>query len=205
MFKAAIRLVLFISCTLLSWTAVAKPVEVFTVLGPEGEGVLRWITSEASCPSVRWDNHKPVTMKLRTGAIEVPVRVTLQSDQKASVFDQITCEAKWPRGVKFAQVKGRKLNAPKYAYQRILIIADTGCRMKASENAFQSCNDLEKWPFAKVAKSASEKIQTSSYTLAIFITEKVHARPLILAAKIAHGDMAQTLGEQIFLNLRNPC
>lgn len=157
MFKAAIRLVVFISCALLSWMAVAKPVEVFTVLGPEGEGVLRWITSEASCPSVRWDNHKPVTMKLRTGAIEVPVRVTLQSDQKASVFDQITCEAKWPRGVKFAQVKGRKLNAPKYAYQRILIIADTGCRMKASENAFQSCNDLEKWPFAKVAKSASEK------------------------------------------------
>ena len=39
--------------------------------------------------------------------------------------------------------------------KRIVLIGDTGCRMKASENAFQACNDSVKWPFAQVAQSAA--------------------------------------------------
>jgi hypothetical protein len=78
-----------------------------------------------------------------------------QKDTKAAVFDVLKCEARWPVGAQHARVAGHVVPAPRSAINRIVIIADTGCRMKASENAFQPCNDPVKWPVAQVASSAA--------------------------------------------------
>lgn len=44
---------------------------------------------------------------------------------------------------------------PSPVIRRIVVIGDTGCRLKASESAYQACNDSEAYPFATVAAHAA--------------------------------------------------
>ena len=130
---------------------------VFTVQAPNERWVVRALTKSQQCPSISWDKQNPVLMALRAPQAVVPARPdSAQSDSKPSVFDVSSCEAEWPKNVKSAQVEGVAVPAPPQQINRILIIADTGCRLKASENAFQDCNDADKWPFQKVANSAAK-------------------------------------------------
>ena len=139
--------------------AAPKAVDaVFTVQAEGQRAVVRVLTQADSCPSIAWDGKTAQVMRTRVGAATLAARQNaLQPDSKPAVFDVLTCEATWPQGVQNASVAGTTLQAPRDDIQRIVIIADTGCRMKASENAFQDCNDPAKWPFAKVAQSAAAK------------------------------------------------
>lgn len=141
-----------------SLSAWASELEsVYTVQAPQGQWVVRALTRAAHCPRIAWDRQAPVTMQVRAAQAAVPVRSdAVQSDSKPAVFDVTSCEATWPAQVKSAQVDGHVVPAPPRQIQRILIVADTGCRLKASENAFQECNDAAKWPFAQIAKSAAK-------------------------------------------------
>ena len=96
-------------------------------------------------------------MQVRAPQATLPVRSdATQADSKPSVFDVMSCEATWPVKAQFAKIDGQAVPAPPRQIQRILIVADTGCRLKASENAFQECNDADKWPFAQIAQSAAK-------------------------------------------------
>jgi hypothetical protein len=130
---------------------------VYTVQAPQGHWVVRALTSAANCPRITWDQQKPMVMQLRAAQANLPVRSdAAQADSKTSVFDVTSCEATWPAQAQSAQIEGRAVPAPPKQIQRILIVADTGCRMKASENSFQECNDADKWPFAQIAQSAAK-------------------------------------------------
>ena len=142
---------------LMSWGAFANEPIVYTVMGPAGEGVLRWVTSKPTCPEVSWDQQVPSRMAMRAGLEEVIMRSGIQADQKPAKFELSACEAVWPKGVKSARIENTVTRAPPEKFQRILIIADTGCRMKASENAFQDCNDAMAWPFGQIVQSALQK------------------------------------------------
>ena len=134
------------------------PDTVFTVQDEGQRAVVRVLTRADSCPSISWGGMPLEVMSLRVAAATLPARQdAAQADSKPAVFDVRTCEATWPQGVHSASVVGTTLAAPPADIKRIVIIADTGCRMKASENAFQDCNDAAKWPFAKVAQSAAAK------------------------------------------------
>jgi hypothetical protein len=39
--------------------------------------------------------------------------------------------------------------------RRIVLVGDTGCRLKKAEDAWQACNDPEAWTFAEVARAAA--------------------------------------------------
>jgi len=39
---------------------------------------------------------------------------------------------------------------------RIVVIGDTGCRLKAKDNAYQACNDVHAYPFAAIAARAAK-------------------------------------------------
>jgi hypothetical protein len=52
-----------------------------------------------------------------------------------------------------AMTKMQVLTAPVADPQRILVLGDTGCRIKGS--ALQACNDPKAWPFAGLAKAAA--------------------------------------------------
>jgi hypothetical protein len=129
----------------------------YTVLGPQGRATVRLVTDAAHCPSIHWQGAATQTMDLRVAAARIPARSGGAQEQKEATFDVNTCEAHWPKGVQTARVGDQMLRAPVKAIKRIAVIADTGCRMKGSEGAFQDCNDPRLWPFAQVAQSASEK------------------------------------------------
>ncbi len=136
--------------------AVVEPDTIFTVQAEGQRAILRTLTRSSICPKVVWDSKVEQVMTLRVGTATIPVRSdSTQIDRKDAIFDVTTCEAIWPRGVKQARIASREVQGPRSDIQRIVLIADTGCRMKASENAFQPCNDPIKWPFAQVAKSAA--------------------------------------------------
>jgi hypothetical protein len=155
--SSLVLLALSIHCAGLCQTASdVEPESVFT-LRAEGQGaILRALTRAAVCPRVAWDGKSARMMDLRAGPATIPARSdSSQIVSKEAVFDVLACEAAWPAGVKNARVAGQDLPAPHADIRRIVLIGDTGCRMKASENAFQPCNDALKWPFARVAQSAA--------------------------------------------------
>ena len=138
--------------------SVVAPDAVFTVQAEGQRAIVRALTRADHCPSVLWSDKTAEVMRLRVAAATLPARRdAVQADSKPAVFDVRTCEATWPQGVQSASLAGMPLAAPRPDIKRIVIIADTGCRMKASESAFQDCNDPAEWPFAKVAESAAAK------------------------------------------------
>ena len=134
---------------------------VYTVQAEGERAVVRVITRASSCPAVQWDSAAPSAMQVRASPAVVSVRTDgAQNDSKAAAFAVLTCEAVWPPAAKAALVLApneapQAVPARKAQINRIVIVADTGCRMKGSENAFQDCNDPRKWPFAQVAQNAA--------------------------------------------------
>ena len=129
---------------------------LFTVTAANERSVVRAITRATQCPEIVWDDGTRTTMQLRAQPATVPLRGdSAQNDAKPAVFDVLTCETDWAAGAMIATVVGQAVPAPRKDIRRIVLIADTGCRMKASENAFQACNDKVLWPFADVARSAA--------------------------------------------------
>jgi Calcineurin-like phosphoesterase len=133
------------------------PESVFTVQAEGQRVIVRALTRASACPDIAWDATPAQAMAVRAAPARVGVRSdAAQADSKEAQFDVLTCEAAWPAGVLKARVAGRDVPAPKADIRRIVILADTGCRMKASENAYQPCNDLMQWPFAQIAQSAAD-------------------------------------------------
>jgi hypothetical protein len=126
--------------------------------------MVRAVTHKALCPQLLPKGvltFVPLQMTPRAEPIVVAARAaTSQADAKDAVFTDHVCEAPFPDGASSVLVGPFALTAlatPQPDPQRIVIIADTGCRMKGSENAFQKCNDPAHWPFAAIARSAAEK------------------------------------------------
>ncbi len=131
---------------------------LFTVQAQSGRAVVRWLTEAATCPSIVWDDNTTEAMTLRSAPAIVPARqANAQSDNKAAVFTLRACEAAWHEGARTAHINGQSVPAPHKRVQRMVILADTGCRLKSSDAAFQSCNDVSQWPFARIAESAAAK------------------------------------------------
>ena len=52
-------------------------------------------------------------------------------------------------------VDGHALPTVPQVINRIVLIGDTGCRLKQSDSAFQDCNEAKAYPFAALAARAS--------------------------------------------------
>jgi hypothetical protein len=134
---------------------------VYTVQAEDKRALVRAITRATRCPRVQWDSAAPAPMQVRAAPAVVPVRAeSAQKVSKEAAFPVLTCEASWPPGVRSARVLAvgevpHPVPAPVAQIQRIVIVADTGCRLKASEDAYQDCNDASNWPFAQIATSAA--------------------------------------------------
>ena len=143
---------------LINLSAQASAIEtVFTLQAPNGQWVVRALTHATHCPTIQWDNQAPLPMSLRAAQATLLARPAVAAaDKKPVVFDVTTCESTWPAHAKAATVEGTVVPAPPREIRRMLIVADTGCRMKAADQAFQDCNDPRQWPFAEVAQSAAK-------------------------------------------------
>ena len=147
----------FVALLCFNGLAAASPESLraaYIVMGGDGQAMARAVTTDASCPAIDLDGQSRV-MQVRVAPATVPARGGAQPDSKAAAFPVLACEFPLPGGVGSIHVAGRELPVPRAEPRRILIIGDTGCRLKASENAFQACNDERKWPFAQVAAQAA--------------------------------------------------
>jgi hypothetical protein len=105
--------------------------------GPEGLEA-RAVNDGASCPSATIDG-APATMTVRAAPNEnFPVTV---------------CALPVPGAAGSAAIAEVPLVVPLPEPQRILVIGDTGCRIKGSY--VQACNDPAAWPFRLVAEVAA--------------------------------------------------
>src|SRR5581483_4313059 len=104
---------------------------------PGGGAEVRAITDRGACPSLTVDAAKaPMTL-----------RAPASNDFPA------LCSARLPDGAKAASIEGVAVPMPVADPQRILVLGDTGCRIKGTY--LQACNDPRAWPFPGLAKAAA--------------------------------------------------
>jgi hypothetical protein len=135
-----------------------NPVQAaFVILGEDGVPIARAITTSASCPGIEIDG-RPAAMAVRSKLSEIPPRPQPPGEagklRPVPVSSAVqSCETPLPAGARRVLVDGQALPLPKSAPTRIVVIGDTGCRLKGKEA--QDCNDPAAYPFAKVAASAA--------------------------------------------------
>ncbi len=136
--------------------AAKSAIASYIVLGPDGARIARVVTDAPSCPAITVDG-KTTPMSRRAPAETVPQRATASTVElsKASVFSAQVCETTIPADEHEAEIGGIRLPLPPASINRIVVIGDTGCRIKASANAVQDCNDKTAYPFQMVARAAA--------------------------------------------------
>lgn len=133
----------------------------YVLMGPDGVAVARAITTDATCPVVTFDG-VAVQMTVHAAAATVPARPMAYDDIYSpgpAIFPVTTCDATVPAGARTATVGSRSLPLPKSVVQRIVVLGDTGCRMKAklapAHGDYQACDDPLAWPFQAVSDVAA--------------------------------------------------
>lgn len=123
-----------------AWTEFVGDAKTAPDPMPTGHVVVRAITSSATCPSATADGR--------------PLRLTLREAASKS-FPVTTCQGTPPPTARHIRVGGIALATRPDRLQRIIIIGDTGCRLKGSLT--QDCNDPQRWPFALIATHAAAR------------------------------------------------
>lgn len=141
----------------LTWSCVAsaaEPVAAYVLLGPDGERMARAVTTDDNCPALSVDNH-PVAMRTRAEPGTAPLRPTASKPEftKPSAFPARVCEATLPAAAKSANIGGVSLPLPPKIIRRIVVIGDTGCRIKGGD--VQKCDDPNAYPFATIVAAAA--------------------------------------------------
>ena len=125
----------------------------FVLQGANGTMTVRAIVESGNCPRVVTDIGSTV-MSLRAlgdlGGVG-------PSPRTGTGFPFKVCTATLPKAPGWATLEGRLLPLPKATVRRIVVVGDTGCRLKSSKSggAYQSCKDASAYPFAAIAKSAA--------------------------------------------------
>jgi len=135
------RRLVFLLPALISLPAHAEAPKVLShwvQLGPGGAAEARVLVEGPACPSITIDGHS-APMAVRAAA--------------TPEFMQV-CAAPVPVGTKSASVGDETLSLPSSDAERILVVGDTGCRLKGS--AVQGCNDPAQWPFPVLAAAAAK-------------------------------------------------
>lgn len=138
---SCLRRILLISGVLhlLCVTASAALPLSWTALGPGGQAIVRVVSTAKACPA------------LQVNAERVPLRV--RAYPAPPDFPVLICEAALSPDAVSVTMDGRQLPLLSRAPEKIVILGDTGCRMK--NTLVQACNDPHAWPFARIARSAA--------------------------------------------------
>jgi hypothetical protein len=107
-------------------------------LGDGGGALARVVVNEVDeCPAITIDG----TSEPMSARVPVPEGI------------KPVCEAAIPLTAKAASVNAQKLALPQSGPSRIVVIGDTGCRIKGAR--VQDCNDPAKWPLQHVSNRAA--------------------------------------------------
>ncbi len=104
-----------------------------------GGSTLARVATASDCPAILLDGQSTKMDIHAQPSADFPVRV---------------CEKIIPKNTTLVSVNGQDLPLPKSNPQKIIVIGDTGCRLKSGV-APQACNNPQEWPFAQIAESAA--------------------------------------------------
>ena len=127
----------------------------FVIVADDGAAIARAITTAPGCPQIEIDG-RAAAMAVRAPLSPIPLRPQSGEAQDRPLAPSSSVqsfEAPLPPGARKVTVAGRTLPLPVAAPKRIVVIGDTGFRLKGKE--FQDCNDPQAFPFARVAASAA--------------------------------------------------
>jgi hypothetical protein len=123
---------------LLLLPALAKAEDAAWVQAVANGYEARLATTAAVCPALTTDKGE-VAMIMRAPA--------------GAAFP-LVCAAPLSPGLASARIGATVLPVPMAQPQRILVLGDTGCRIKGA--ALQACNDPTAWPFPQLAEAAAK-------------------------------------------------
>ncbi|MBC7380501.1 MAG: metallophosphoesterase [Burkholderiaceae bacterium] len=132
---------------------------IYVIAGDRGQSEVRAVIAGGDCPVLIADG-APLRMQTRAAPQTLAQRPTQSQAalSKPSAFPVRVCEASLAPSVHSATVLGRPVPLMKAVPRRIVVIGDTGCRIKASDNAVQDCLIDKEWPFPTLAsKAATER------------------------------------------------
>jgi hypothetical protein len=118
--------------------AAHAEVRAWVQLVDGGVAEVRAASEGERCPEVMVDG-RATAMTLRAGP--------------DAAFPGVLCQLKLAKDVRRAEIAGRALPMLKARIDRIVVMGDTGCRLKGL--AVQACNDPKQWPFATVSRLAA--------------------------------------------------
>ena len=105
-----------------------------------GGAEARLVTEAPGCPSIIVDGGS---------------RATVERAGPADGFANRVCSAELRPGDRRIVIDGQVLPAPRPRPRRLVILGDSGCRLKGG--AVQHCNDPTGWPFATIAALAAAR------------------------------------------------
>ena len=133
---------------------------VWTQLGPNDALILRAVVpAGASCPVAEVDG-VALAMSLRAAATPSSL-VSSGNLAFRPIFDVVSCELGLPADACQVSVAGRSvaLGRRDGATRRIVVLGDTGCRIKVpakgAGDPIQDCSDPHAWPWARIAAAAA--------------------------------------------------
>ena len=134
----------------------------FVILGENGAASARAIVAasqavpEVECPAITIDGTvSRMAVRALAGTIAKRPTASAAFHSKPSEFPVLSCDFPLPASAVRASVDGVELRLPKTEPRRIVVLGDTGCRMKVADNAWQACNDESDWPFRPLANAAA--------------------------------------------------
>ena len=128
-----------LSVVLLTLGGAAAAAPAWTQMTAAGAEV-RLVTAASTCPTIQVDGARR-RMAVRAGPSEA--------------FANRVCTAKLRGGDRQILVDGVTLRGTPGRPQRLVILGDTGCRLKGT--TVQNCRDPSGWPFARIAALAAAR------------------------------------------------
>jgi hypothetical protein len=120
--------------------AAADVLAHWVQMAPGGFAEARAVVSGDVCPPVEIDGTNR------------PMRIRALPDQS---FPHLLCAITLPHGAAHALLAGQVLPVPKDSPSHLIVLGDTGCRIKGL--TVQACNDPNRWPFPVIAGHAASQ------------------------------------------------
>ena len=131
-------------------------------MAPNGQVSLRAIVKEGSpCPTATVDQ-RAQAMSLRAGGNSQQPQAKDKNRAFDPPFAVATCQLDLPAATPaLVRVAGQPVAMPRIQAQRIVLLGDTGCRIKMPANGkgdpLQDCSSREAWPWARIASAAARE------------------------------------------------
>jgi hypothetical protein len=121
--------------------------------GPAGAEPIAWVQMTADGAEVRLVTAAGACPEVR---VDGAARATLQRAGPGEAFPNRVCAARLRPGDHRVLVGALALRAPRARPERLVILGDSGCRLKGG-SLVQNCRDPTGWPFARVAALAAAR------------------------------------------------